>query len=46
MTKQETAALEGFNKAFNQADKNKDGKLSPSEFQVAWATYTASKQAG
>jgi EF hand len=46
VTKQETAALQGFDKAFNHADKNKDGKLSPAEFKVAWAAYATSKQAG
>jgi hypothetical protein len=43
VTKQETAKLEGFDKAFDQADKNKDGKLTQSEFEVAWGMYSGNR---
>jgi len=32
--------LNGFDQAFLQADVDKDGKLSPAEFNKAWAYYT------
>ena len=32
--------LEGFETAFQQADQNHDGRLSPAEFNSAWAMYT------
>ena len=44
VTKEQAAKLEGFDKAFTQADKNKDGKLSPDEFRVAWGIYTGAPQ--
>ena len=46
VTKEETAALKGFDKLFGKADTNRDGKLSPSEFRVAWAAYANNKQPG
>jgi hypothetical protein len=46
ITKQDTAKLEGFDKAFKQGDKNKDGKLTLSEFNVAWSTYTGNSRKG
>jgi Ca2+-binding EF-hand superfamily protein len=44
VTKDEAAKLDGFDKVFTQADKNKDGKLSQDEFKVAWAIYTGNPQ--
>lgn len=44
VTREQTAQLDGFDKAFTQADKNKDGKLSQDEFNVAWAIYTGKPQ--
>jgi hypothetical protein len=44
VTKEQTAKLSGFDKVFTQADKNKDGKLDPDEFKVAWAIYTGNPQ--
>ena len=32
VTKEQAAKLDGFDKAFTQADKNKDGKLSRMEY--------------
>jgi hypothetical protein len=32
--------LDGFETAFQQADQNRDGRLSPAEFNSAWAMYT------
>ena len=36
--------LDGFDAAFTQADKNKDGKLDRDEFKAAWAIYTGKPQ--
>ncbi len=44
VTKEQAAKLDGFDKAFTQADKNKDGKLDRDEFNSAWATYTGNPQ--
>ena len=44
VTKEQAAKLDGFDKAFTQADKNKDGKLDSDEFKSAWATYTGNPQ--
>jgi len=38
VTKEQAAKLDGFD--FNQADKNKDGKLDRDEFNAAWGTYS------
>ena len=43
VTKAETAKLSAFDGAFKKADTNHDGKLSHSEFNVAWADYTGRK---
>jgi EF hand len=40
VAKEQVAKLDGFDKAFAEADKNKDGKLSQDEFRAAWAIYT------
>jgi hypothetical protein len=40
LTKEKVAKLDGFDKAFIEADKDKDGKLNRDEFQAAWAIYT------
>ena len=34
--------LDGFETAFQQADQNRDGRLSPAEFNSSWAMYTGS----
>ena len=44
VTKEEVAKLDGFDKWFTQADRNKDGKLSQDEFKVAWGLYTGNPQ--
>ena len=44
VTKEQTAKLDGFDKAFTQADKNKDGKLTLDEFKTAWGLYTGNPQ--
>jgi hypothetical protein len=44
VTKEQAAKLDGFDKAFTQADKNKDGKLDRDEFKAAWALYTGTPQ--
>jgi len=40
VTRDEAGKLEGFDRAFAEADRDKDGKLSQEEFAVAWAIYT------
>jgi hypothetical protein len=40
VTKQETDRLDGFDRAFSEADRDRDGKLTKDEFNVAWAIYT------
>ena len=44
VTKEQAAKLDGFDKTFTQADKNKDGKLDRDEFKAAWETYTGKAQ--
>jgi hypothetical protein len=44
LTKEQVAKLDGFDKAFIQADKDKDGKLNKEEFRAAWAIYTGNPQ--
>ena len=44
VTKEQAAKLDGFDKAFTRADKNKDGKLDRDEFKAAWAIYTGNPQ--
>jgi len=40
VTRDEAGKLDGFDRAFAEADRDKDGKLSQEEFAVAWAIYT------
>ena len=40
VTKEQAGRLEGFDRAFSDADRDKDGKLSRDEFNAAWAIYT------
>jgi hypothetical protein len=40
VSKQETDKLVGFDRAFTEADRDKDGKLTKDEFNLAWAIYT------
>lgn len=44
VTKEQVAKLDGFEKVFMQADKDKDGKLNQDEFKAAWAIYTGNPQ--
>ena len=44
VTKEQAAKLDGFDKSFTQADKNKDGKLDRDEFKAGWALYTGNPQ--
>jgi cytoskeletal protein RodZ len=39
-TKEQADRLDGFDRAFSDADRDKDGKLSRDEFNAAWAIYT------
>ena len=43
VSKEDVRVLSGFDKSFELADANKDGKLSPEEFRKAWANYTGRK---
>lgn len=40
VTKQETERIAGFDRAFSEADRDKDGKLTKDEFNLAWSIYT------
>ena len=40
VTRDEAAKLDGFDRAFAEADRDKDGKLNQEEFATAWAIYT------
>lgn len=40
VSKDDVAQLPGFDAAFQRADADKDGKLSPSEFNQAWSIYS------
>ena len=40
VTKEEADKLDGFDRAFAEADRDKDGKLSKDEFNAAWAIYS------
>jgi hypothetical protein len=40
VSKEDARELNGFDPAFQQADVNKDGKLSPAEFDKAWGYFT------
>ena len=42
VTRDDAAQLQGFDTAFQRADANNDGKLTPSEFNQAWAIYSGS----
>ena len=42
VNREDTRQLSGFDAAFQRADADKDGKLSPSEFDQAWAMYSGS----
>lgn len=41
----DTRALPGFDKVFDAADANHDGRLSAAEFKNAWKAYTAADKA-
>jgi hypothetical protein len=43
VSKEDVRELSGFDKSFELADRNKDGKLTPEEFGKAWANYTGRK---
>ena len=40
VSKDDAAQLPGFDTAFQRADADKDGRLTPSEFNQAWAIYS------
>jgi Ca2+-binding EF-hand superfamily protein len=40
VTKEQSDKLVGFDRAFSEADRDRDGKLSKEEFTTAWAIYT------
>lgn len=43
VAKNDTDRLSGFEVAFEQADTNKDGRLTQAEFARAWTVYTGNK---
>ena len=40
VSKEDIRGMSGFDKSFQLADANKDGKLNAAEFRKAWADYT------
>jgi hypothetical protein len=40
VTRDEVGKLDGFDRAFAEADRDRDGQLNQEEFAVAWAIYT------
>ena len=40
LTLEDVRQLDGFDSAFRQADRNRDGRLDATEFNVAWGAYT------
>ena len=40
VTKEQAGKLDGFDRAFSEADRDRDGRLSKDEFATAWAIYT------
>ena len=40
VTKEQSDKLVGFDRAFSEADRDRDGKLNKDEFATAWAIYT------
>ena len=40
VTKDQTQAMDGFNKSFEAADMNHDGRLTRDEFNKAWTDYS------
>lgn len=40
VSKEQADKLDGFDRAFSEADRDKDGKLTSDEFVLAWAIYT------
>ena len=40
VSKDDAAQVPGFDAAFQRADANGDGKLTPSEFNQAWSIYS------
>lgn len=40
VTKEEAGKLDGFDRAFSEADRDRDAVLNKDEFAVAWAIYT------
>jgi Ca2+-binding EF-hand superfamily protein len=40
VTREQASRLEGFDRAFSDADRNRDGQLDRDEFNAAWANYT------
>ncbi len=43
VTKDDAKALSGFEKAFQDNDANRDGKLTTDEFRKAWGEYSGNK---
>ncbi len=43
VTKDDTSALSGFEKAFQDNDANHDGKLTADEFRKAWSEFSGNK---
>ena len=44
VTRDDAAGISGFDRAFQSADANHDGKLTSDEFKKAWASFTGNPQ--
>jgi Ca2+-binding EF-hand superfamily protein len=43
VTREDVSQLSGFDKVFQQADANDDGRLNAEEFNRAWSLYANQK---
>jgi len=44
VTRDDATTVPGFDRAFQSADANHDGKLSSDEFKKAWTSFTGNSQ--
>jgi Ca2+-binding EF-hand superfamily protein len=44
VTRDDAKSVEGFDRTFQSADANHDGKLTGDEFKKAWTTFTGNPQ--
>ena len=44
VTRDDAKSVEGFDRSFQSADANHDGKLTSDEFKKAWTSFTGNPQ--